>query len=687
MPNQLIHETSPYLLQHSNNPVNWYPWGETALQKAREENKPIFLSIGYAACHWCHVMEHESFENPAIAELLNRDFISIKVDREERPDLDSIYMNAVVAMTGQGGWPMSIFLTPQGEPFYGGTYFPPARRYGMPAFSEVLNAASKSWKNDPVEIHRVAVDLTHHIQESSAWDIQAGEALRPTVIQQATQALLNTYDWNAGGWGRAPKFPQPMSIDFLHMQVSRGVTKAGEAAAHALERMSRGGLYDVVGGGFHRYSTDDAWLVPHFEKMLYDNAQLALAYLHSFLITGNIFFRQVCTETLDFILGEMTDPQGGFYSSLDADSEGEEGKYYLWTSAEIEQCLSDQQDRQLVYQVYPVQEGGNFDGKTILQRTGSIEEAARQVNLPVMDLLNRLSQIHKQLLEHRLTRIRPATDDKVLVSWNALALRAFAEAARYLNRPDYLDAARKNASFLLRELYPDNGLLRSWRDGQARHPAFLEDHAGLIIALLELYQTDSNPLWFQSAQRLANSMQSAYQDPKGGFFDTRSEHGELILRPKDIQDNATPSGNALAAGALLRLAEYTHANDWRANAEGMLGVLQDLMVRHPTAFAYWLQDADFATGPVRQVAVIGPESDPIRTAMIQYLWQEYRPRLVFASSESEQASGELGLLNNRGMLHGKPTAFVCEGFACKLPVNELHALKEQMESQTLPSSP
>lgn len=681
MPNHLIHETSPYLLQHASNPVDWYPWGEEALQKARQENKPIFLSIGYAACHWCHVMEAESFKNSAIAELLNRSFISIKVDREERPDLDSIYMNAVVAMTGQGGWPMSIFLTPQGEPFYGGTYFPPTRRYGMPSFGEVLHAVAKSWTNDTAEIRKAANNLTQHIQETSVWSLSNETPPQETLAHQAAQALLTAYDWKAGGWGGAPKFPQPMSIDFLHTQVSRGNPKAGEAATHALERMSRGGLYDVVGGGFHRYSTDGAWLVPHFEKMLYDNAQLALSYLHSFLLTGNIYFRQVATETLDFILRELTDPLGGFYSSLDADSEGEEGKYYVWSPTEIDRCLPDLQDREFFNLVYPLPKEGNFEGRNVLQRGSSIEETARKVNLPIGDLINRLAGVHRRLFEYRQTRIRPATDDKVLVSWNALAMRIFAEAGRYLNRLDYLNAAQKNANFLLSELYPPSGLLRAWRRGQARHPAFLEDHAGLIIALLELYQSDPDVHWFQFAQKLAADMLSFFRDPKGGFFDTRSEHGELIVRPKDVQDNATPSGNAMAASALLRLAEYTGNQDWRELAEGMLSALQDMITRHPTAFAYWLQAADFAAGPVRQVVISGPAADSTRNAMVDYLWQEYRPRMIFAAAEPEHDSPEISLLNEREMLNGKSTAYVCEGFTCKLPVNDLPGLQRQMKDK------
>ena len=517
MPNQLIHETSPYLLQHAHNPVDWFPWGPEALEKAHAENKPIFLSIGYAACHWCHVMEHESFEDPQTARLLNDYFVRIKVDREERPDLDSIYMNAVVMMTGQGGWPMSLFLTPEGQPFYGGTYFPSERRYGMPAFREVLSAVAQSWEKEQDEIHRVGSEIVQHLRQSSAWHGTAG-ALRPETLQQATETLLKTYDWNKGGWGQAPRFPQPMAIEFLLLQAARGDQKALQAAVHALDRMSRGGMYDVVGGGFHRYSTDDNWLVPHFEKMLYDNAQLARAYLHAYLLTGKAAFRQVCTETLDFIRREMTHPQGGFFSSLDADSEGQEGKYYVWTHSEVDTALPNQQDRDLFHQVYSVTTQGNFEGQNILQRNASLPEIAGQIGLPEIDLIGRLEGIHQQLTAFREKRVRPLTDDKVLVSWNALALRAFAEAARYLRRPDYLELARKNAAFLLRELYPAGRLLRAWRDGQARHNAYLEDHAGMILALLDLYQSDANPHWYAAAGQIAGRYADPFPQPAGQLF-------------------------------------------------------------------------------------------------------------------------------------------------------------------------
>jgi uncharacterized protein len=676
MPNKLISETSPYLLQHAHNPVDWFPWGPEALEKARAENKPIFLSIGYAACHWCHVMEHESFEDPETAALLNAHFVSVKVDREERPDLDGIYMNAVVMMTGQGGWPMSLFLTPDGEPFYGGTYFPSVRRYGMPGFREVLVAIARSWEKDRDEISRVGSEIRQQLQQASSLSGAVG-ALPPNLLEQATQTLLNTYDWDMGGWGRAPRFPQPMVIDFLLLQAARGEAMALKAASHALERMSLGGMYDVVGGGFHRYSTDDAWLVPHFEKMLYDNGQLALAYLHAYLLTGKTAFRQVCTETLDFIAHEMTHPDGGFYSSLDADSEGQEGKYYLWSPGEIDAALPDPAERDLAYQVYAITPRGNFEEKNILQKKGSLEALANQHQLTEENLIARLEAIHRQLYAAREKRVRPLTDDKVLVSWNALALRAFAEAGRYLQRPDYLEIARKNADFLLRTMLPGDRLLRAWRGGQARHNAFLEDYAGLALALLDLYQSDAQPRWYQAALRLAKEMQAHFRSPQGGFFDTRADHGELITRPQELQDNATPSGNALAASTLLWLSAYDERGEWRDQAEGMLGGLQELLTRHPTAFGFWLQGLDFAIGPTRQIALVGPPLSPDTQALLAEIWRAYRPRSVFAMSES--AAQSPALLQDRVMLGGKPTAYVCRDFICSLPVTEPEGLRRQLD--------
>jgi uncharacterized protein len=668
MSNRLSESNSPYLIQHADNPVDWYPWGEEALEKARQEDKPIFLSIGYAACHWCHVMAHESFEDPETARLMNEHFVNIKVDREERPDLDSIYINAVVALTGQGGWPMSVFLTPEGRPFYGGTYFPPVPRYNMPSFRDVLINLARLWKEDRERLLKAGDELTGHLQASYSTP-RGGKPLADETLQQASLALAQSYDWQHGGWGKAPKFPQPMAIEFLLVRAARGDKFALDIATHALHAMAKGGMYDVVGGGFARYSTDDKWLVPHFEKMLYDNAQLALAYLHGFLLTGDEAFRRVCEETLDFILRELTGPEGGFYSSLDADSEGEEGKFYLWSPEEIRAVLNDSQDYDFVATAYGITEAGNFEGRNILQRALDDEELASRFGLPVREVPLRLSQLHDRLLEVRGLRVRPGTDDKALASWNALALSAFSQAGRYLYLSDYTEVAMRNARFLISELRPAGRLLRSWRAGKAQQPAFLEDYAALILGLLDLYQSDPNSLWFSTAVGLAEEMVAHFQDPSGGFYDTRDDHQTPVARPKDIQDNATPSGNSLAANALLRLAAYTARGDWRDLAENMLVPLQEAGSRYPTAFSVWLCAIDFAIGPTFEVAILGEIEDPGKRQLVDALWSAYRPHLVAAVSPFPPPVGSPPLLEDRPLLDGRPTAYVCRDFICHRPVN------------------
>ncbi len=674
MPNRLANENSPYLLQHANNPVDWYPWGPEALEKARREDKPIFLSIGYAACHWCHVMAHESFEDTDTAVLMNEHFVNIKVDREERPDLDGIYMQAVTAMTGQGGWPMSVFLTPEGQPFYGGTYFPPVRRYNMPAFREVLQAIAAAWRADRASLLENAHKLTDHLRQSAVTPVNAAP-LDPQTLDLAAAALAQSYDWKDGGWGNAPKFPQPMAIEFLLRKATRGDSFARDIAAHALKTMAKGGMYDVAGGGFARYSTDDRWLVPHFEKMLYDNAQLALAYLHGWLVTQEAKFRQVCEETLDFVVREMTHPEGGFFSSLDADSEGREGKFYVWTLGEIQAALGDPQDVAFLTAAYRLTATGNFEGKNILQRALEDDQLAEKFGLPVGDVPARMRALHARLLAARSQRIRPATDDKCITAWNALMLAAFAEAARCLDRPDYLATAQRNAHFLLGNLVQDGRLLRSWRDGKARHNAYLEDYAALIIALLSLYQSDPNPRWYTAAANLAEEMIAHFPDSSGGFFDTRDNHEALLTRPKDLQDNATPSGSALAALALLQIAALTGEGRYRDLAEAAIGPIQPTAGRFPTAFSFWLCALDFAIGPVKEVAILGDQD----STLAGVLWETYRPRMVTARSQFPPSPGCPPLLEGRPLINGQPTAYVCQNFVCRLPVNSPADLRAQLE--------
>lgn len=685
MANKLSLENSPYLLQHAENPVEWYPWGTEALERAQREDKPIFLSIGYAACHWCHVMAHESFEDPQTAAIMNQHYINIKVDREERPDLDSIYMNAVVAITGQGGWPMSVFLTPQGIPFYGGTYFPPVRRYNMPAFRELLQIIAESWINDRKRLLTASDQLIDQLRSAN----QAGasqSALKPDFLDQAVNNLIQNYDWQHGGWGGAPKFPQPMAIEFLLRRAVRGDRSSLEVATHALKAMARGGMYDVIGGGFARYSTDEDWLIPHFEKMLYDNSQLALAYLHAYLISAEQQFRVVTEETLDFMLGEMLyqlkgtqDQLAGFISSLDADSDGEEGKYYIWTLNEIEELLDSQQAKVFI-EAYGIRQAGNFEGANVIQRVKDDKALSERFNLSIDEVQERLTQARSLLAAKRKNRIPPGKDDKVLVSWNALALIALSEAARYLDRPDYLDFARLIADFLLAELHPEDRLLRSWRAGSAQHNAYLEDYAALILALLSLYQSDPDPYWFQSALQLNEEMLANFSDPEGGFFDTRLDQENLILRPKNLQDNATACGNALAAMALLQLGTYQGRAEWRAIAEQMFAGIQSAAGRYPTAFSYWLCAADAFFRPFREVALLGDSQQPHLPDMIRQLWSYYRPYSLVAISTYPPPSSAPALLHDRTLVDEKPTAYICQNFTCKLPVTDPEDFAQQLSA-------
>ena len=679
MVNKLNGENSPYLLQHADNPVDWYPWGEEALNKATEEDKPIFLSIGYAACHWCHVMAHESFEDPDTAMIMNDHFVNIKVDREERPDLDSIYMDAVVAMTGQGGWPMSVFLTPDGQPFFGGTYFPPEQRFNMPSFREVLVSVYTTWDQEREKLMSSSQRITDHIRNSTVLESTENH-IQDDLLQRATMGLAQTYDWNHGGWGNAPKFPQPLAIDFLLRQGLKGDETALRIATHALRKMAKGGMYDVVGGGFARYSTDNDWLVPHFEKMLYDNALLARVYLHAYLITGDMFFRRICEETLGFLTREMMDPQGGFYSSLDADSEGIEGKYYVWTLEEIKDTLGNDKDAEFLITAYGITERGNFEGCNVLQRVLEDDALAEMFEITPSEVLTKLSKLHAQLLKERERRIPPSTDDKVLVAWNALAVLAISEAGVYLCDEFYVDMATRNLQFVLDNMC-DNGLLyRSWRQGQARHTAYLTDYAGLIQALLSTYQAHPNPQWFHVASQLAEEMLEHFSDPAGGFFDIRDDHEVLFTRPKSWQDNATPSGNSQAAYALLQLAAYTGRQELREIAEKMLAIIQSQAIRYPTAFSNWLCAADFVLNPVMEIAILGDERDPQTQAFLDVLWQNYQPHIVLARSDLPISKRVPALLKDRSQLNGQPTAYVCQNFVCKYPVNSAEAFREQLES-------
>lgn len=683
MPNKLMDETSPYLLQHAHNPVDWYPWGPEALEKAQKEDKPIFLSIGYTACHWCHVMAHESFENPEIAAVLNQYFVNIKVDREERPDLDSIYMSAVVAMTGQGGWPMSVFLTPDGRPFFGGTYFPPHRRYGMPSFPEILSGIVSIWQEKRSEVTEAAQQLFHRLQENTGVSLVGKGDLDPESLEKATETLISSYDWKYGGWGPAPKFPMPMTIDFLLSQAARGNAKAMDVAVHALKAMHRGGMYDLVGGGFHRYSTDPLWLVPHFEKMLYDNAQLALAYLHAYKQTGSPRFRETCIETLQFMQAEMRHASGGLFSSLDADSEGEEGKFYTWEYREICDLIKTPEDIRLLELAFGISPQGNFEGKNILQRPWEPDQENQVPRSYPQDAAHeeRIQNLMKVLSEARRRRVRPVTDDKILVCWNALAIRAFAESGRYLGHAEFLATAQSAADFILNACLQDGILFRSWREGKAKVPAYLEDYAALILALLALYEANFDSRWYSTAVKLAEKMLLSFSDASGGFFDTQPDQETLIIRPKDLQDNATPSGNAMAVMALLKLAELSYRSDWREIAERALIAMQPAMQQYPRAFSFWLQALDFTLGPRQQVAIVWPASaDPSTDPLIALVNSNYWSHRTVAGSRFPPPNSAPALLQDKTPLAGKTAAYVCRDFVCKKPVVEPGEFLEQLNA-------
>jgi uncharacterized protein YyaL (SSP411 family) len=676
MANRLARESSPYLLQHANNPVDWYPWGEEALAKARAEDKPIFLSIGYSACHWCHVMEHESFENEHTAALMNEQFVNIKVDREERPDLDAIYMDAVVALTGHGGWPMSVFLTPEGVPFYGGTYFPPAPRYGMASFEQVLQSVAHAYHHRKEDIKNNGAALLSRM--SPALSLQAEGSLDPAVPELALQTLSRDFDHTYGGFRGAPKFPQPMTYDFLLRTYHRNRRAAVlEMVELTLHKMAQGGMYDQLGGGFHRYSVDAHWLVPHFEKMLYDNALLARLYLHAYQLTGQAFYRRIVEETLDYVLREMTHVDGGFYSTQDADSEGEEGKFFIWTPAEVKAILG-QEEGDIFCQAYDITPGGNFEGRSILNIPVPFETVAQQLNLPLERLEDILRRGRAKLFAEREKRVKPGRDEKIITAWNGLMLAALAEAARVLDRADYGQAAVRNAEFILSTLRKDGRLFRTWKAelGQAKLMGYLEDYAYYADGLLALYQTTFEPRWFQEARALMEVVLDHFRDPEGGFFDTADDHEQLVARPKGLQDNATPCGNSMAVRVLLMLAAYTGQAKYEAAAIPTLTALQAAMSQYPSAFAYWLGSVEFVLAQPKEIALIGPLEEEEGRRMLQRLFEPYRPNQVVAAAAEDQTAGHPELVEARPAQNGRTTAYVCQRFTCKRPVTTAAELEQ-----------
>ncbi len=688
--NRLAGETSPYLLQHAHNPVDWYPWGEEALARARAEDKPIFLSIGYAACHWCHVMERESFEDEATAVDLNRDFVAIKVDREERPDLDQVYMAAVQAMTGGGGWPMSVFLTPDGRPFYGGTYFPDSPRHGMPAFRQVLEGVARAYREQRDQVEQSGSAIVAAIADASRFGETGGPAgVRGlpdrTVLDAAVAALEGTFDPRHGGWGGAPKFPQPMTIEYLLRRAASGDDdgRSLAMARRTLDAMADGGIHDQLGGGFHRYATDAIWLIPHFEQMLYDNAQLARVYIHAWQLTGDRHYRDVAVGTLDYLARELLTADGAFAASQDADTDGEEGATFVWTAEEVQRILGPE-EAALFGAAYDVTEGGNWEGRTILRRVRPDAELATMTGATVEHVVARLAAARTVLLAARASRPQPARDDKVLAGWNGLALGALGDAIVALEATgdaDDLAAATTyralaigTADALLAGLRGADGqLFRSWKDGRATADGVLEDYACLADGLFALYRATFDERWFVAARRLGDKILDEFADPAGGFFDTGDRHETLITRPKDLQDNAVPSGNGMAATVLLELAALSGEGGYAVAAEHALGLVAGVLARYPGGFGQWLVALDFALADVVEVAVVGDPSDDATVRLLRPARVGYRPHLVVACAPDPEAS-TIELLGSRFRLAGLPTAYVCRDFACRQPVTEPEAL-------------
>jgi uncharacterized protein YyaL (SSP411 family) len=678
--NRLIKETSPYLLQHAHNPVDWFPWGEEAFAVARRDQKPVLLSIGYSACHWCHVMEHESFENEAIAKLMNDNFVNIKVDREERPDLDQIYMNAVQMMTQHGGWPMTVFLTPDAIPFYAGTYFPPQDRYNMPGFPRVLLSVADAFRERRDDITQTAESVLGELKRATAL-VESNEVLTTDLLDAAFRGIIKNYDATNGGFGGAPKFPPAMTLEFLlHTFYRTGNRRALEIVQHTCRKMADGGIHDQLGGGFHRYSTDARWLVPHFEKMLYDNALLSRLYLHYYQVTKDDWAREVAEGILDYVAREMTDPLGGFYSTQDADSERVEGKFFVWTLAEVETLLG-KRDAALFAAYYNVTPDGNFEGANILNIKQDLAEVAAREKLTVEELKATLGKARKTLFATREKRVKPARDEKVLTSWNGLMLASFAEAGAILDRRDYSDIARKNARFVLDNLRRDGLLLRSHKDGQAKLNAYLEDYSFYVDGLVALFEATGELEWFIEARNLCDVMlEEFWDDEGGGFFFTGNSHEQLIVRAKDFFDNATPSGNSVAAEVLLRLGVLTTNQEYQRRATTILRLTANGMLRYPSGFGRVLCALDFYLDTPKEIALIGLPDSPQTNSLAREIWSGYLPNKVLAQASPKDTGAfeAIPLLQGRSELDGAATAYVCEDFACKSPVTTPAELAGQL---------
>ena len=685
MANRLANETSTYLLQHKDNPIDWYPWGDEAFERARSEDKPIFLSVGYAACHWCHVMERESFEDAETAEILNKSFVSIKVDREERPDVDSIYMRAVQGMTGQSGWPMSVFLTPAGEPFYAGTYFPPQRHGNLPSFRNVLESVREAYHERRGEVAGTARQVRRFLEGQN--QPRAGAVdLTPEALNSAYRTLAGQFDADHGGFAGSPKFPQPLVHEFLlHYWHRTGELRAVAMAEISANRIARGGIYDQIGGGFHRYTIDAAWGIPHFEKMLYDNALLTLLFLHLYQATGKQIFRNVVETTLAYVEREMLDGSGAFYSSQDADSEGEEGKFFVWEAAEVDRLLGELAPIARLY--FGITDGGNFEGKNVLSVPLAEEEVAVRLSMPVEELRQSVEEARRRLFEARERRPRPDRDEKVVTSWNALMLKSFAEAGAVLANERYVQIADRNADFILDSLRQGERLFRTWRHvdgaGQARVGGYLEDYAALVDGLLTLYEATFDTRRLAQATATARSLIDLFWDTEQeAFFDTARDQEQLLVRPRNIFDNAHPCGGSLAAMALLRLTEFTGDMEYRGYAEKSLRAVYTAAGTAPAALAHWLAALDFCLSEVKQVAIIGGRNDPATLALLEVTHNRYLPNRAIVFAEEPPAEPPTPLLEGKLPIAGLPTAFFCHGYRCDMPSTEPEDLAGQITGWT-----
>lgn len=684
--NRLIDETSPYLLQHAHNPVDWYPWSDEAFQIAAGQDKPIFLSIGYSTCHWCHVMENESFIDANIAEILNEHFISIKVDREQRPDVDDVYMSAVQAITGSGGWPLSVFLTPDGKPFYGGTYFPPKSSFGRPAFGQVLMTIAEAWKNERAALIDSASKMSEAMKELGRR--KSTEILSDDILKDAKSYLQNIFDDTYGGFGNAPKFPQPSNISFLlNYWYKTGDDQALDMVKTTLDAMAKGGIYDHLSGGFHRYSTDSQWFVPHFEKMLYDQALLSTCFVQAYQVTGEQSYAITARETLEYILRDMTHPEGGFYSAQDADSEGKEGLFYLWEQCEIEQLLGSEK-AEIFNEYYNVTTRGNFeDKKNILSIQKTINELTTQFKKGREEIEEILAEGRSILLEHRYERIRPHLDDKIITGWNGLMISSLAYVGAALGEEKYVIAAEKAEQFILNNLRQNGRLMRYYRDGKAIGPGFLDDYAFMIMGLLDLYEVTFNARRLAEAKELAHQMINLFSDEQGeAFYLTGRDAEQLIVRTIPSYDGALPGGNSVAALALLKLGQLTMDERFTNRAEKLLEAFSGQLKQSPASFTAMLRAVDFRLGPTQEIVLAGDRSRTDTRAMLKLIHSKFMPNTVILLQDTGNTGGEIEeiipFVQNPVMIDGKATAYVCGNFVCERPVTDIDALEVLLSSQS-----